>query len=83
MFNPTSAATSAIVVLYALEVLELGEAGFGVLLGLGALGGVVAAVAGLRAPYLLAGAVLLAMAVAMRNHARARPPRNPGGRDRR
>jgi hypothetical protein len=48
-----------------------------------ALGGGVAAAAGLRAPYLLAGVVLLAMAVAMRNDARARPPRDPGGRDRR
>ena len=48
-----------------------------------ALGGLLAAVAGLRAPYLLAGVVLLAMAGAMRNHARARRARSRGGPDRR
>jgi MFS family permease len=65
VFNLTSGATSAIVVLYALEVLELGEAGFGVLLGLGALGGVAGGAFGPRLARRLGdGVSLVAITVA-------------------
>jgi MFS family permease len=46
--NLVNSATSAIFVLYALEILDLTEAGYGVILGVSAIGGVIGGLAGPR-----------------------------------